>query len=137
MSYTDLLPDGTILGDVPGISPGTPFGSRRELYDKKLHKALQNGIAPHGSSIVLSGGYVDDKDLGDIIIYTGEGKRKSGRLIADQHLTKGNLALANNRLTGIPVRVHRSRKYAPDMPKGFDYRYDGLYRVAESSLEIG
>jgi putative restriction endonuclease len=34
-----------------------------------------SGIVPHGSSIVLSGGYVDDEDLGDMIIYTGEGGR--------------------------------------------------------------
>jgi hypothetical protein len=53
MSYTENLPDGTILGDVPGILPGTHFRGRRELFDKKLHKALMNGIAPHGSSIVL------------------------------------------------------------------------------------
>jgi hypothetical protein len=59
MSYSDVAPDGTILGDVPGIRPGTLFRDRQELYDRKLHRALMSGIAPHGSSIVLSGGYVD------------------------------------------------------------------------------
>jgi mutator protein MutT len=39
MSYTEIIPDGTILGDVPGIVPGTLFRSRQELYDKKLHRA--------------------------------------------------------------------------------------------------
>jgi putative restriction endonuclease len=139
MSYTETLPDGTVLGDVPGISPGTHFQGRRELFDKKLHKALMNGIAPHGSSIVLSGGYVDDVDLGDVIIYTGEGGREpeSERQIADQQLTKGNLALVRNHLNGIPVRVHRGRKHAPDMPKEFGYRYDGLYRVASYWQKVG
>jgi SAD/SRA domain len=62
MNYTETLPDGTILGDVQGISPGTLFRDRRELHDRKLHRGLMRGIAPHGSSIVLSGGYVDDED---------------------------------------------------------------------------
>jgi putative restriction endonuclease len=75
MSYTEVLADGAILGGLPGILPGTFFHSRQELYDKKLHRALMSGIAPHGSSIVLSGGYVDDEDLGDMIIHTGEGGR--------------------------------------------------------------
>jgi putative restriction endonuclease len=74
------------------------------------------GIAPHGSSIVLSGGYVDDEDLGDVIIYTGEGGRdpNTGRQVADQQLTLGNKALAENHLNGIPIRVHRgsSAEYA-------------------------
>ena len=44
------------------------------------------GIASHGSSIVLSGDYVDDEDMGDVIIYTGEGGRdpNTGRQVADQ-----------------------------------------------------
>ena len=32
-------------------------------------------IGKQGASLVLSGGYVDDEDLGDEIIYTGEGVR--------------------------------------------------------------
>jgi putative restriction endonuclease len=132
MSYSDVAADGTILGDVSGIVAGTLFRSRQELYDKKLHRALMSGIAPHGSSIVLSGGYVDDEDFGDVIIYTGEGGRDAatGRQIADQQLVKGNKALAENHLNGVPVRVHRGRAHVPDMPDGFRYRYDGLYHVA-------
>ena len=48
MSFTEVVADGTILGDVPGILPGTFFRSRQDLYDKKLHRALMSGIAPHG-----------------------------------------------------------------------------------------
>ena len=73
MNYTETLKDGTISGDVPGIRPGAFFRNRRELYDTKLDRVLIAGIAPHGSSIVLSGGYADDEDFGDVIIYTGEG----------------------------------------------------------------
>jgi putative restriction endonuclease len=138
-SYTETLSDGTILGDVTGISPGTFFRNRRELHDRKLHRGLMRGIAPHGSSIVLSGGYLDDEDLDDVIIYTGEGGRDSttGRQIADQKLTVGNRALAENHLNGIPVRVHRGAAHVPDMPEGFGYRYDGLYRIASYWQETG
>jgi putative restriction endonuclease len=139
VSYTEVSADGTILGEVPGIVPGTLFRSRHELYDKKLHRALMSGIAPHGSSIVLSGGYVDDEDLGDLIIYTGEGGRDAttGRQIADQQLVRGNKALAENHLNGIPIRVHRGQAHVPDIPEGFRYRYDGLYHVARYWQERG
>jgi hypothetical protein len=79
MSYGETLPDGTILGDVPGTFLGTFLRDRQELHDKKLHRGLMPGIALHGSSIVLSAGYVDDEDLGDVIIYTGEGGRLRAR----------------------------------------------------------
>ena len=97
------------------------------------------GIASHGSSIVLSGGYVDDEDLGDVIIYTGEGGRDpiTGQQIADQQLLSGNKALAENHLNGIPIRVQRGKAHVPDMPKGFRYRYDGLYRVTSYWQEPG
>ena len=74
-SYTEIIADGTVLGEVPGIRVGTFFRNRQELHEKKLHRGLMRGIAPHGSSIVLSGGYVDDEDMGEVITYTGEGGR--------------------------------------------------------------
>ena len=139
MSYSIALPDGTILGDVPGIAQGTYFKDRQELHDKSLHRGLMRGIAPHGSSVVLSGGYPDDEDLGEIIIYTGEGGRdaETSRQFKDQEFTGGNSALAENHLKGIPVRVHRGEKYVDHMPAGSKYRYDGLYRVAQTWSEIG
>jgi putative restriction endonuclease len=56
-------------------------------------------------------------------VYTGHGGRdpNSGRQIANQKLTRGNLALAKNVANGIPVRVIRKVDGT--------YRYDGLYRV--------
>ena len=42
MSYSEVAADGTILGDVPGIKPGTFFRDRQELYDRKLHRALMS-----------------------------------------------------------------------------------------------
>lgn len=73
-------------GEIDGIRDGTTFKSRRELHDTGIHRGLQQGIGARGESIVLSGGYVDDEDYGDVIIYTGEGGRdqRTGRQIADQ-----------------------------------------------------
>ena len=59
------------------------------------------------------------------------------RQIADQKLSHGNLALAENHLNGIPIRVHRGKAQASNIPEGFRYRYDGLYRVASYWPETG
>ena len=61
--------------DQPNSRRNMRSGKSASRSDKGLHRGLMRGIAPHGSSIVLSGGYVDDEDLGDVIIYTGEGGR--------------------------------------------------------------
>lgn len=64
---------------------------------------------------MLSGGYEDDEDLGDVIIYTGQGGRDpaSGLKVADQTLTGGNLALYHSILTGNPVRVTGGQRIGP------------------------
>jgi predicted restriction endonuclease len=88
-----------MIGEIEGINPGTLFKGRKELHAAGVHCGLMVGIAAKGGeSIVLSGGYKDDKDEGDVIIYTGEGGRDAGtgRQIADQNLTRGNLALYNH-----------------------------------------
>ena len=53
------------------------------------------------------------------------------RRIADQQFIKGNKALAENHLNGILIRVHREKAHVVDMLKGFNYLYDGLYRIAK------
>jgi putative restriction endonuclease len=107
------------------------FASRRELHDAGIHRGLQQGIGAKGEAIVLAGGYVDDEDYGDVIIYTGEGGRdlRTGRQVEDQTLTRGNLALAKNYKEGIPIRVSRGNKHnSPYSPKS-GYKYGGLYRI--------
>jgi putative restriction endonuclease len=93
------------------------------------------GISGSGTegadSVVLSGGYEDDEDRGEVIVYTGHGGNdpNTKRQVADQEFSRGNLALAVNRKEGLPVRVIRGAEldspYAPE--RGF--RYDGLYVV--------
>lgn len=124
-----------VFGHIPGYPEGSRFGSRAELSEASVHRPLIAGISGSeregADSIVLSGGYEDDEDLGDEVVYTGHGGRdaESGRQVTHQRLTRGNLALAHSSIEGLPVRVIRGAKldsiYAP--PSG--YRYDGLYLV--------
>jgi len=122
------------FGEIDGISIGTTFESRKDAAAAGIHKPLQAGISGSkddgADSIVISGGYEDDSDSGDVIIYTGEGGQdEKGRQIADQQLVRGNLALAKSEIDGLPVRVVRGAdKKNPFAPEA-GYRYDGLYAV--------
>jgi putative restriction endonuclease len=99
-------------GAIPGYPPGSHFASRRELFDVGIHRQLQAGIVGSDTegaeSIVLSGGYEDDEDYSNVIIYTGEWGRdaQTGKQIADQVLSHGNRALALNQIHG-PNRARR------------------------------
>jgi putative restriction endonuclease len=90
-------------------------------------------------SIVLSGGYEDDEDHGDVIIYTGEGGRdpSSGKQILDQQLTKGNLALALSKERNAPVHVIRGANHMSEFSPKAGYRYAGDYYVTEYWHELG
>ena len=92
-----------VFGEIEGIPVGTSFATRKEAAASGIHKPLQAGISgskDEGSdSIVISGGYEDDFDSGDEIIYTGEGGQDDkGRHIANQELVRGNLALAKSEI---------------------------------------
>ena len=64
-----------IFGNINDQQVGNIYPDRRSCHDHNIHRGLRQGIGAGGASIVLSGGYEDDKDLGDEIIYTGEGGR--------------------------------------------------------------
>jgi putative restriction endonuclease len=130
-------------GEIEGFPEGTVFGDRRELFDAGIHRQLQAGIAgppSHGAeSIVLSGGYEDDLDEGDWIVYTGQGGRdpQTQRQIRDQDLVRGNLGLTVCKHEGIAVRVIRGSEHAsPNSPRS-GFRYDGLYDVDTYWFETG
>ncbi|WP_380285909.1 YDG/SRA domain-containing protein [Kitasatospora purpeofusca] len=140
ISLANLVFDG--FGPVPGVAIGQVFSSRRELFDANVHRQLQAGICGTqdrgAESIVASGGYEDDKDMGNVILYTGQGGRdsNSGQQVEDQELTRGNAALVTSLTTGIPVRVVRGvRRTGPG--SSIDYRYDGLFRVEDYWSEPG
>jgi putative restriction endonuclease len=118
------------------INVGTLFPSRKALYDAGLHRHLMAGISGDeeegADAIVISGGYEDDQDKrSDEILYTGQGGRdeKTGRQVADQELTRGNLALMVNRTQGLPVRVFRKTARG--------YQYAGLFSVQDAWHERG
>ena len=113
-----------IFGHVPGVAVGTSFASYAELNGAGVRKQTQAGISGSGTegaeSVVVSGGYPDDQDSGDEIIYTGQGGRDtSGKHVKDQELVRGNLALAKSELEGLPVRIirgaHPGDPYAPKL----------------------
>ena len=132
-----------IFGHIPGYPKGSCFASRVELSRAGVHRPLIAGISGRGregaDSIVLSGGYEDDQDFGDTILYTGHGGRdpESGRQVGHQTLIRGNLALANNNLTGLPIRVIRGATHRSPYSPAVGYRYDGLYVVDDYWRERG
>ena len=132
-----------VFGHIPGYPEGSRFESRAELSEAVVHRPLVAGISGSeregADSIVLSGGYEDDEDLGDEIIYTGHGGRDadSGRQVMHQRLTRGNLALVHSSMNGLPVRVVRGANLdSPYAPRS-GYRYDGLYLVDDYWQESG
>jgi putative restriction endonuclease len=131
------------IGELSGVPPRQQFGSRRELYDADVHRTLQAGIFGSGhrgaESIVLSGGYADDEDYGDVIIYTGHGGRDpaSGRQVADQTFTRQNRALVTSSLEGLLIRVIRGSEHRSPFSPATGYRYDGLFRIESYWQERG
>lgn len=123
------MPSTRIFGHIPGVNVGDEFLNRQVLASARVHCPTQAGISGSSKegadSIVLSGGYEDDVDEGAEIIYTGAGGRdeNTGIQNADQELTRVNLALAKNKLLGLPVRVIRGHQHkSPYSPsKGYQY----------------
>ncbi|UTW63229.1 HNH endonuclease [bacterium SCSIO 12741] len=131
------------FGVIPEIEEGKTFKNRLELSKSKVHRPIQAGISGSqnqgADSIVLSGGYEDDEDHGDLIIYTGHGGRDlaTGKQSSDQELIRQNLALVKNCQQGLPVRVIRGSNHNSIFSPKIGYRYDGLYRVEDYWHEIG
>jgi euchromatic histone-lysine N-methyltransferase len=144
-----LYRDMRIVGSIPGVQVGDAFVYRAELLVVGLHCATQAGIGyiprslvsegqPVATSIVSSGGYLDDEDGGDVLVYTGSGGRQRNRVEhhADQRLERGNLALHCSYHYGVEVRVFRCHA-CDSSPSRKAYVYDGLYRVVDSTFGPG
>jgi len=77
-----------IFGHIPGYPEGSHFEARIDLSKAGVHRPTVAGISgserDSADSIVLSGGYEDDEDLGDEIVYTGHGGRdpETGKQVA-------------------------------------------------------
>jgi putative restriction endonuclease len=136
------LPERT-FGHIPGYPEGSLFENRAELNESRVHIPTQAGISGSqtegAESIVLSGGYEDDTDYGDMVIYTGHGGRdpSTGQQTHDQPFTRGNRALALSKQHGLPVRVIRGSNHVSSCSPTSGYSYDGLYAVEEFWHEVG
>jgi putative restriction endonuclease len=120
------------------------FSSRKELYEAGLHNSYQKGIgkSKNGSgnmSIVLSGGYADDADFGDTIIYTGEGGRdaSTGAQVTDQLLSGGNKNLIEAFEYGTAVYVIRGSTHKSDYSPAEGYAYAGKFYISDHWIEKG
>ena len=138
-AFRSVSPSVVGYGRLKEIQEGTIFADRLALHEAKIHRPLQAGICGTASrggaeSIVVSGGYKDDEDYGDVIIYTGHGGRdpNTGVQVKDQEPTDpGNAALLQNIVTGLPVRVIRGANGDPKFSPPGGYSYDGMYSVEE------
>ena len=129
------------FGQIPGFPEGSTFESRDEVRMAGLHSKPVDGIScifgNPADAIVLSGGYIDDKDEGDYILYTGQGGQdpKTKKQVRDQVLEKGNLGLMMSKDRGIPIRVIRGSGHKSIHSPKQGYRYDGLYSIDEAFTE--
>ncbi len=138
------------FGTPDGMFVGRIFVDRNALAADGWHPPLQGGI--HGNahegadSIVLSGGYKDDEDFGDYIIYTGHGGKPDSmkNLTEDQSISApGNAGLITSLERGLPVRVTRGRPRRlsealnnPYLPsRGLVYA--GLFMVTDWWTRVG
>ncbi|KAF7300636.1 YDG domain-containing protein [Mycena chlorophos] len=156
-----LRPDPQVHNDIRGIPVGTLFADRADVYKSGLHGNTEAGIfgtKEHGGafSIVVNGTYSDDKDEGDRIIFTGEGrgkaslrqrereggielkpKNKNSQLSDQNPNSRGNRALRESLRTHYPIRVIRGPEGNPAYCPVQGYRYDGLYEVVDYKFAPG
>jgi E3 ubiquitin-protein ligase UHRF1 len=132
-----------------GVQVGDSWKDRLTCRQWGAHFPHVAGIAGQSNvgsqSVVLSGGYEDDKDGGNWFLYTGSGgrdlsgnKRTNKLQSFDQKFESMNKALLTSCLKGLPVRVVRSFKekrseYAP----AEGVRYDGVYRIEKAWRKPG
>ncbi|KAM7472589.1 hypothetical protein LguiA_010772 [Lonicera macranthoides] len=137
------------IGRVPGVEVGDVFFFRFELLLVGLHSQSMAGIdymivkggakdEPLAVSIVSSGGYDDEAEDKDVLIYSGQGGNvnKKDKEVADQKLERGNLALERSLHQSNPIRVIRGMKDVVN-PLTKVYVFDGLYVIRESWVEKG
>ncbi|RDX46229.1 hypothetical protein OH76DRAFT_1386788 [Lentinus brumalis] len=148
-AFTRTTP-ADVFGHIPGIPVGSTFENRMYLHHTSVHTGMMAGIAGDMKagcySVVMSGGYEDDVDMGYNFIYTGCGGRdrtdgekpRDGPQTCDQTFdNKRNASLRVSASTKKPVRVIRGYMSTSDFAPTKGYRYDGLYVVEEAWLDVG
>lgn len=147
MSEGMLVNAKKMIGPVPGIEIGDEFQYKSELNLIGLHFDIRGGIdyITRGDDLKLATSIISSEGNGytdrfnsDVMIYSGQGgnlRSKDQRVVKDQKLETGNLALANSMEAKTPVRVIRGVKGLGQ--KRNCYVYDGLYLVQEYWRERG
>ena len=132
------------FGEIEGFEEGHLFSDRKEMMPSSFHRSWGAGIDGNGvdgtAAIVLSGGYEDDEDNGDEIIYTGAGGNdpNSHKQVEDQSWeNRGNAGLLVSMDQGLPVRVIRGHQHKSKFSPQIGYVYAGLYSVVDSWEEYG
>lgn len=132
------------FGNPNNIKEGTTFNNRYELIEAELHRSTVRGIDGNASdgaaAIVMSGGYEDDYDLGEEILYTGEGGNdpSSGKQVAHQQWNSpGNAGLLKSLKSNYPVRVIRGWKHNSKFSPKDGYKFDGLFYVTHAEIVTG
>ena len=107
-----------LFGNPHNIKEGSWYPDRAALIEAGLHRFTVHGIDGNGkegvAAIVLSGGYEDDVDLGDEIIYTGHGGNNPATKKQVEHQSwdsYGNAGLVVSKKRNLPVRVIRGFKH--------------------------
>jgi putative restriction endonuclease len=126
-----------IFGEIDSIKEGHLFEGRKQMMPSSFHRSWGSGIDGNGkegtAAIVLSGGYSDDADLGDEIIYTGAGGNINGKQVKEQTwMNPGNAGLLKSMNEGLPVRVIRGHSHKSPLSPKKGYAYAGLYSVVDS-----
>lgn len=133
---------GVIIGEINGYNEGHYFEKRIDMIPSGFHCHPMRGICGDkergAGAVVLSGGYVDDKDQGKTIVYTGEGGNDNGLQKADQTFESvGNASLKKSFENKNPVRVIRGSKLNSKFAPKTGYVYAGLYKVVRFWEETG
>jgi putative restriction endonuclease len=124
------------FGPPPNVEEGHWFKSHDSLHAADVHRFRGRGIsgtAHEGvDSIVASGGYAGDEDLGDTVIYTAQGgdPDENGHLTNSQSLTGVNEGMVLNFREGLPIRFVRGLGIKRGKATQ-GYRYRGLYLVED------
>jgi len=131
-----------VFGSIEGINEGHLFEGRREMMPTSFHRSWAAGIDGNKNTgvaaVVLSGGYEDDEDLGDEIIYTGAGGNKDNKQIQDQSWENTqNAGILKSMNEGLPIRVIRGHKHKSAFSPTKGYIYAGLYSVVDAWEEVG
>ncbi|KAF8642290.1 hypothetical protein AX16_009560 [Volvariella volvacea WC 439] len=146
-SMSERKHDPKQFGHIPGVPVGAWWETRQACSADSVHAPWVGGISggPAGAfSIVLSGGYDDNVDLGYAFTYTGCGGRDlKGTKAAPKNLRTApqscDQSFDNRRSceTKKPVRVVRGYKLPSRYGPSEGYRYDGLYVVEKAWMDKG